>query len=208
VIALEKLVRNVTDNQTGFVKSTNADPGEIVEFQIRVTATNTVNNVIVSDTLPNRLAYVNGSLTVDNTANGSAINNITLGNLTNVTKTIKFRSTVAAASQFPDGVTTLTNVVNLTSSAGARTDHANVLVTKVTPPTPSIVLEKHVRNVSVNQVAFVKSTEATPGQVVEFQLKVMNDLRAPLEISLWEELVRQLSPPAQNIIPALLREPL
>jgi uncharacterized repeat protein (TIGR01451 family) len=181
-IALEKTVRNVTDNQSGFAKSTNADPGEVVEFQVKVTATNTVHNVVVSDTLPNRLTFVDGSLTLDGSTNNSGLNNIVLGTMTSTVKTLKFRATVSSADKFPTGITTLTNVANLSSSVGALTDHANVLVTKaVTPPpppppgSPVLSIQKTVRNyTAAPSSGFTELVDARKDEQVEFKIVVTN----------------------------------
>ncbi|HYC29700.1 MAG TPA: hypothetical protein VEB42_12800, partial [Chitinophagaceae bacterium] len=170
-INIEKKVRNISDNETSFVESTDADPNEIVEFQIQVPVTNTVHNITVSDVLPNRLNYVNNSLTVNNASAGNNLNSVVIGTATNTTKTVKFRATVADASQFSSGNTELINVASVTSDAGNKTDTAKVIVHKQAV-VANINIDKQVRNVSDNQSSFANSTNADPGEQVEFQLRV------------------------------------
>jgi uncharacterized repeat protein (TIGR01451 family) len=187
-ISFAKSVRNVSDNQTSFVETTNADPSEIVEFQLVGVVTGTVHNIMITDTLPPRLTYIDGSVTLNGQPVAVTNGVINVGTATNTSGVIKYRATVASADQFAVGTTTLTNLATLTSSAGTRSDSANVVVTKVAPPTPpppaptptptpvppptpTLVFDKTVRNVSDAQTAFVKSTQADPGDLVEFELK-------------------------------------
>jgi uncharacterized repeat protein (TIGR01451 family) len=191
-IGFEKLVRNVSDNQSTFSKSTNADTNEVVEYQIRLFTSGTVNNIVVSDTLPNRLDYIADTLTLDGTKIGNSLNSINVGSMTNQTKLIKYKAKIASISSFIQTSTTLVNNARLTSSAGSQVESANVVVQIVTTteptPTPSpsptptptptpvpppiIAIDKLVRNVSDNQTIFTDSTNADPGEQVEFQLKV------------------------------------
>ncbi|MBX4187918.1 MAG: DUF11 domain-containing protein [Candidatus Doudnabacteria bacterium] len=173
-VSFEKLVRNLSDNQTSYSKAVNAEPGEQVEFQLRVTTTETVNNITIDDMLPARLNFVDGSLTIDGSASiGNNLRSITVGTQSNVTKFVRFKANVSQADQFSEGATTLTNIANLFSSVGSRNDYANVVVIKTVPPvTPTIDVQKLVRNVSDNEANFVESTNANFGEQVEFQIKV------------------------------------
>lgn len=188
-INLEKVVRNVSNNQSQFVKTTSAEFGDQVEFQLRVTATATVNNIVLSDVLPTRLVYVNNSLRLEGAAAGNNLNNIVVGTMTNATKSVTFRATVADSAQFSGGQTTLVNTANLTSSAGNDTDTASVTVNKttVTPPPPPPVnpppppanpilsIQKTVRNATIAPNSnFVESVEARKDEQVEFKIVVTN----------------------------------
>jgi uncharacterized repeat protein (TIGR01451 family) len=127
------------------------------------------------------------------------LNNILVGTQNDSTKTVTLRATVAAASQFSEGTTTLTNTANLTSSAGNDSDTANVTVQKtvappppppppVNPPPPPVnpppppppaapvlSIQKTVRNATVAPSSnFVESVEARKDEQVEFKIVVTN----------------------------------
>lgn len=141
-ISLTKQVRNVSQNQASFQDEVSARFGEQVEFRMVVTATSgPVNNVTLRDTLPTRLQYITNSLTVDGSPTGNSYSNISLGNMTaSQSKQVTIRATVADATQFPVGLTILTNLVNVTSDSNAANADALVNVNKDnvvvnTPPT-------------------------------------------------------------------------
>jgi uncharacterized repeat protein (TIGR01451 family) len=136
-IAFDKTVRNVSANQSSFAKSINANFGDQVEFQLRVTVTGTVHNITINDMLPNRLAYVNNSLRLDGAAAGNNLSAISVGTMTGTTKNVTFRATVADSSQFSVGTTALINIATVSSSVGTRSSEAHVLVTKSPTPTPT-----------------------------------------------------------------------
>src|SRR5258708_2545716 len=173
-ISLTKNVRNVTKAQRVFLSSSTANPGDQVEFQMQVSASGgNVDNVIFSDQLPNRLIYVNNSLTVDGVASGNNLGVVSLGNFTSgLTKKVIIRATVAGTSEFPTGSTTLTNIANVTSNSNSSSASANVVVNigSVTPVV-NLNITKLVRNVTQNQSGFVKSAAANPGDTIQFQIQ-------------------------------------
>ncbi|MBX4191181.1 MAG: DUF11 domain-containing protein [Candidatus Doudnabacteria bacterium] len=173
-ISLTKNVRNVTQSQTIFAPSIAAKPNDQVEFQMVVTAeTGTVNNVIFSDTLPQKLTYVNNSLTVDGVPSGNNLGAVSLGNMSaNTRKTVVIRATVSAAGEFPVGSTTLTNTANITSSVGSATATAKVVV--AITGSSKISVDKQVRNITANDTTFGNDTSAKPGDTVEFRIVVDN----------------------------------
>src|SRR5258708_3943843 len=173
-ISLTKNVRNVTQGQTVFSSSSTANPGDQVEFQMQVSASGgNVDNVIFSDQLPNRLIYVNNSLTVDGVASGNNLGVVILGNFTSGrTKKVIIRAKVAGTSEFPTGSTTLTNIANVTSNSNSASASANVVVNigSVTPVV-NLNITKLVRNVTQNQSGFVKSAAANPVDTIQFQIQ-------------------------------------
>ena len=174
VIRIEKTVRNVSKNQDTFLKSIASDPGDLLEFRLDVIATvNTVSTVIVSDTLPNRLTYVSGSLKIDGADSGNSLSNISLGNINSgQTKSIVFRVNVAGSAQFDTESTTLTNSASLTSSVGSQSSTANVVVQKVIiGQNPFLTINKQVRSVTQNN-SFADTVNSTPGQQVEFRIEI------------------------------------
>lgn len=134
-LAIQKQVRNFTTGGAFNDVQTNADPGQTVEYKIAVSAaSNPVTNVFVRDTLDSRLSYVSGSLTLDGasisdsgffTSSGVSIDTVN----PNVNKELRFRATVAAASQFAVGTTTLPNTAFAFTSSQSVQDNANVIVT-------------------------------------------------------------------------------
>jgi uncharacterized repeat protein (TIGR01451 family) len=154
-INLTKVVRNVSDNQPIFAGVILADPNDQVEFQIRVEVSGTVNNIVVSDQLPQKLNFVNNSLTIDGVPAGNNLSSINLGNVSNQTKNIAFRANVADASQFPFGNTNLVNVASLTSSVGSRSGSATVVAGAI-PPSQLSCMPPVQNNVPINtNVTFV-----------------------------------------------------
>lgn len=173
-IDINKTVRNTNrGGSTAFTKSVNAQPNDVVDFQVVVTAgTNAaVNNIVVSDVLPSGLTYVPGSVTFNGTAvsdnlvngNGSTLGTLNAG----ASGTYQFSARVTQST-----AGTLINTASLTSSVGSKSDTANVVVAPIITPTGTINLSKFVRNVTAGHTAFVKQENAISGDVVEFQVVV------------------------------------
>ncbi len=174
-IDMEKTVRNVTQNQSAFVKSVTANPGDQVEFQLKVMVSGTVTNIKLVDTLPSRLLYVPNSLVVDGTPAGNLLSNIFLGTVTSTIKNVTFRATVADTAQFNVGTSSLVNTATMTSAVNNKTDTAEVVVNKAAPGTPNLTIAKTVRNISVDSnSAFVESVEVKKDEIAEFKIVVTN----------------------------------
>lgn len=129
-----KTVKNISDN-TDFLKSVSANPGEALTFRIRVKAgSSPVSNIVVVDTLPAKLIF-KGDLRVDNIlVSGDIFSGLNIGDLAAFQeKTITFRADVAGAEKFSFGKTSLINTASGASSQFSKTDTATVLVTKDAP---------------------------------------------------------------------------
>jgi len=178
-LSLTKQVRNVSQSQTTFVDSTYANFGEQVEFKMVVTVSGgPLTNVIFTDALPSRLSYINNSLTVDGAPAGNNLSNTNLGSFTaGQSKQVIIRATVANTSEFSTGLTTLTNVANVTSGATTATADADVLVNKdpviIIPGQPSLSITKQVRNITTNN-SFSSSTTASNNDTVQFRIVVQS----------------------------------
>ncbi|MBI3304819.1 DUF11 domain-containing protein [Candidatus Parcubacteria bacterium] len=178
-LALTKSTRNLSRNEVGLVRVTNASPLETVEFSVRVSSTGTApaQNISVQDFLPGGLTLISGSVRLDGNAQPDAIaTGIAVGTMPSGTsRTLTFQANVRDASFFAAGVTTLTNFATANaSSASSQSDTANVLVT-VNPapvPSPNLSVFKTVRNVTRNEISFVKSTGADPAQELEFSIRI------------------------------------
>jgi len=162
-LVIVKTVRNVTQSQVAFVKSTSANPTDQVQFQIQVTnnGTGAAQNVNVTDQLPN-FFFAGGATS------------FSLGNLAaGASQTVTLNASVAAETNFPVGSSSWTNTATATASnASTVSDTAVVNVNRTATGTPSLTITKTVRNLSSGQSTFTKSTSANPGEQVQFQIQV------------------------------------
>jgi uncharacterized repeat protein (TIGR01451 family) len=129
-----KTVRNLTAGSTNWASSTNAAPGDVLQFNIAIQATGnqSVNITNVKDTLPTNLIY-RDMLTIDGvTTAGNIISGINLGNVNaGQTRNIQYQVQVASAQNFSFGNTTLTSTVTATDSSGNQnTAQVSVIVTR------------------------------------------------------------------------------
>lgn len=159
-MSVNKLGRNLSDN-TAYGEITVSDPGEVIEFNIFITATGTgaLNDVIVKDILPADMSQY-GSLKIDNVlVEGDILAGLNIGALNpQQTKTITFQAVVAPAANFAFGTTSLINTVLVYNTGVSRTDTAsvNVIKTQVLGATdvPTGVLDSA-------KIAFIVSLMAT-----------------------------------------------
>ncbi|MBU4350843.1 hypothetical protein L6250_02155 [Candidatus Parcubacteria bacterium] len=131
-LSVNKLGRNLSDN-TAYGETTISDPGEVIEFNIFITATGNsiLNDIIVKDTLPANMSYY-GSFKVDNVlVGGDILAGLNIGTLNpQQTKTITFQAVVAQATNFAFGTTNLINTVLVYNTSISRTDTASVNVVR------------------------------------------------------------------------------
>lgn len=131
-LTINKLVRNLSDG-TVLADSVLADPGEVLSFSIQVTAGNTyLQNVIIKDTLPDKIAYRNNSLKIDSAlSSGDILSGLNIGNLSsNQTKTVTFDADILGSDKFNFGETQLINSVIAYSVEASGSDTAKIIVTK------------------------------------------------------------------------------
>ncbi|MCX6764460.1 MAG: hypothetical protein NTU58_02010 [Candidatus Nealsonbacteria bacterium] len=131
-IFTEKLARNLSDGGA-FANLIYADPGELISFSIRVRAENSsLYNVIVTDTLPDKLIYQNNSLQVNGTAvSGNIFSGLNIGDLSSgQEKTITFTAFLAGADKFNSGQNQLVNTALVSSSNNSNSKTATIVVTK------------------------------------------------------------------------------
>lgn len=201
---LEKEVRNVTENGSED-ESTTAQPGQTVEFRIRVSSTGngTVFQASVRDTLPAGLTYQAGTTTVDGApaADGIIGSGLNLGDLAQGrTVVVRFRATVAQEAYFSTGSTTLVNTVwARASNVPEEVDFA--FVTVMRGQGLDMTLVKLGRNLTRGDTAQTNPVYATPGQTVEFVLRVRNNAASPLA----DVLVRDIVPQGITFVPGTVR---
>lgn len=141
---VEKKVR--LNGQTDWnVSAIEAQPGQKVDYQIGYQNTGNSNqdNVIVRDTLPANVAYVQGSTTLKNaiypSGNGTNVasnavvgSGLDIGGYTPGSNAfVRFSATMPTNDQLEVcGKNTLRNTVRITTDNGTKTDTVDVIVTK------------------------------------------------------------------------------
>jgi len=128
--SIHKKVRNLSNGQNYFGESINANPGEVLEFQITIHSGSGIKNAKIKDILPNKISIRANSLKIDGQlVSGDITSEISLGDLSeNQTKTITFLADIASSSQFPFGETTLINTAVLSWDGNSLSDSATILV--------------------------------------------------------------------------------
>ena len=141
-LSVNKMVKNVSLNQTGFYEQTNASSGDTLEFEIRVQSTGTgaPTNVLVSDVLPSQVSYVGGSTRLNGkvTSDGIAGTGLNIGSLNpGATATIAFQATISASCADNQ---TLTNYGYVQASQVSRqsdTAQVRIVVRTCAPGNPT-----------------------------------------------------------------------
>jgi uncharacterized repeat protein (TIGR01451 family) len=134
--------------QNAFSKSVTTNPGNKVDYKIKYLNTGTVqqDNVTIKDVLPAGVTYVPGSTFVSNSATNNQWSAVTSDDVTKGGLNIgsyapggagyvKFTATVTGNDQLPMcGANTLVNSATANTQNGAKSDTANVVVTKTCQP--------------------------------------------------------------------------
>ncbi|MBU0476847.1 DUF11 domain-containing protein, partial [Patescibacteria group bacterium] len=134
-VSIKKLVRNMSDG-TGWASSVLADPDEIVSFSIEVIndGSNAAINVMVRDTLPNKISFQNDLKIDDISSGGDIMSGLSIGDLSpGQSKKITFKGMVAPKSQFGVGNTDLINAAVAFNQDLAVSASAKVIVSKTAP---------------------------------------------------------------------------
>jgi len=128
--SIQKKVRNLSDGQTQYFDSIYADPSEVLEFQIIFNSGSGAQNVVVKDTLPDKILIRQNSLKIDGAlASGDITSGISLGSLgANQTKIITFLADIAPSNQFSFGQTNLTNTATIYWNGNSISDSATIIV--------------------------------------------------------------------------------
>ena len=143
---VDKKVRVNNDGKAtgGWLESVNAQPGDTVDFLITYKNTGTIqqNNVVIKDTLPDYLTYVDDSTYFYNATNptssgGKKATNgkdvigigINIGNYApGADAMVKFSAKVAGKDKLPCGQSTITNTGRVETDNGSKEDTAKVIV--------------------------------------------------------------------------------
>ncbi len=205
LLTLQKTVRNITQG-SGEGDSTNANPTETVEFSLRVSSVGTgaVVNVMVRDALPAGLSSIPGSTTVDGapTSDGIVSTGLNLGDMSpGRTITVRFRATVASATFFASGTSVLTNTGYARGSNAPEVNDVAFVTIVNAPQSLTMSLVKMGRNITRGETGERTPVLSSPGQTIEFILRVRNTSNA----SLTNVMLRDIVPTGITAIPGSVR---
>jgi len=167
-----KTVKNLTKNEYNFSKSTTANQGDRLAFNLKIDSTGNAaaQNVVVSDQLPSQLSYAAGSTKIDGSpvSDGITSGGINLGSMNQGTsRNVTFEATVNA--------NTTASVTNfgfvMANNVSQKQDTATVCILGIVQ-NANLVIAKTVRNESNNEFSFSESTNAQEGDTVQFNLKI------------------------------------
>lgn len=177
-------VRNATQNSAQASQTIFANPGDTVEYVIRVGASGSTAllNSKISVAPSSQLSYVPGSTTVNGQAvpEGIAGSQVNLGNITpGSTVTVAYRAKAADAAAFPFGTTSLVSAATVigdnSPSASDNSAFVNVNRTQsviVGGNSYELSVQKFGRNATLQENSELPGVRATPGQTVEFFVHV------------------------------------
>ncbi|HET7736079.1 MAG TPA: choice-of-anchor P family protein, partial [Nocardioidaceae bacterium] len=172
-----KDVRNVTTNGS-FANTASASPGDTLEYRIVVTNTGnaTATNVVVTDEVKSLQTYVANSC-AGATCSFNATTKVVRWDIASIAPgaanavTLTFRVTLTGP--FNAGTTDVKNVA-VVDSATEDPHNTDETTTTVTASPNLDKGVKSVRNVSTNGT-FASTATASPGNVLEYQVKVTNN---------------------------------
>ena len=176
---ITKTVRNLTKG-TDLSSSVNADPGDHILFSISVSIPGdaaAATNVLVWDSLPSGLDYINGSTKIDNisTADGLISGGISLGTINpNQIKNITFETTVSSA-----GSQTLTNYA-YASADNITQRQASAQVAVGAAPLYDPDLSKQVANLTWSNGSGTDN-KARVGDVLQYTISYTNNANSTLD---------------------------
>lgn len=129
---IQKRVRNLSKGEIYFSKTTVAEPGERVEFEIKIDAGSGAKNLRLTDSLPEKMRIDQESLKINGSPfSGNILSGISLGDLSQgQTKTITFVAEIASKENFAFGVTNLSNMATIYWDGDSLSDYATVQVRK------------------------------------------------------------------------------
>jgi len=174
-LSINKLVKNVTKG-TGFSSSVSADSGNRVEFEITVTAfSGAVNNVRLTDSMPNDLTLVNGSVRLDGSgvSDSSFQSGLNLGNITaGQSRRVTFEAFAYAQNNVSQ--TVITNTATASSdNVGTVDDSATVYISQqIDNGFGRLTISKSVKKTADSY--YQNSVNVNSGETVSFEITVNN----------------------------------
>lgn len=132
-LTVSKLAKNITRSDEAWKEEIEAEPGDTLQIQIKITNTANiaVNDVKVKDIMSSKITYL-GNLIIDGQENNQNIKNgINLGTISgSQAKIITFNVKLAGKNDFSYGLTELINVANIYDGNFSLFDTAKINVTK------------------------------------------------------------------------------
>lgn len=194
-LSIAKLVRNVTQGSSQS-DSVIANPLQTVEFSIAITSSGagTVNAVTLRDALPSGLSYVVGSTTIDAIAatDGVVSTGLSIGNMAQGrTVTVRFYATIANASFFSSGTSSLTNTAFARGSNVSEVSDSAFISVMTAPPSLSISLTKMGKNITRGDTAESSPVRSSPSQTLSFVLRVRNTSSLPITDAVIRDILPQ-----------------
>ncbi|HNW96483.1 MAG TPA: hypothetical protein PLQ44_02415 [Candidatus Paceibacterota bacterium] len=168
-----------TSAQYFYSRSLSANPGQQVEFAVKIMAQGEgdLNNVVLKSNFPSKLSYVKGSSSIDDQkvddsiTSGLSVGNIALGSY----KIITFHAVVSGSSLFNYGNTSLIDELIMTAdNVDATVKDVTINVNRYKPQaSPSPTLELMAYNETQGQDATTVSSKS--GDVIWFVMLAKND---------------------------------
>ena len=141
-MTVEKLGRNLTDGGPWTIY-VSVEPNDVISFSIVVRAKDAkIYNIVVEDTLPDRMIYQSGSLKVSGiSSTGDIFSGLNVGDISaNKKKTITYNAYVAGLTHFNIGQTLLKNSVVVISEDTEieESDTINIMVNRIKTTTAAV----------------------------------------------------------------------
>ncbi|MDP2934209.1 MAG: hypothetical protein Q8N59_00340 [bacterium] len=188
-LGIDKLVRNVTKKSNSWTNILYVNPGDEIEFLIKIKSTNKeTNSVRVEDKLPPKMFYISDSTTVDGNyeVDGITTKNVYLSSVyPNLAREIKFRVKIAPESEFNLYPISLVNEAFAWGNDGKEIkDSVKLIINRPSQSSVkgvsivsgrSLSVIKTGRNITKNQSNLTDSFFADPGEEVEFLIQVGNN---------------------------------
>jgi len=118
-----------------------AQPGQVIGYKVIVKAVGgDLNNVTLTDRLPNGIINVSALIVDGQRVSGNIQNGINLGNINEGNSvTVTYLANIADESNFGYGQTSLTNIATATSNRGQASSQAVVIVSRQAVQAATIV---------------------------------------------------------------------
>ncbi len=200
-LQINKMARNITQGYGLFSESIYANPGDEIEFSIRITSVGneTAVNSRLRDELPSRLTYIADTTTVDGILRNNDIVNSTglaLGDLVvGAFREVRFKARVNS------GLSGTNITVNNIAYAWADktcsqiNDSAQIIISPTsTTPTYVLSITKSGKNITKGQTEWLDSISANPMDEIEFYIQVTNSGNADIgNVKIWDTLPENMS---------------
>ena len=131
-ISVQKMVANLS-NGSAYQSAVTAAPGDFVSFKIVISSASGGSDLTVSDIIPAGITNVRDVRLDGQPIDGSIASGINIGNLyPNQQRIVIFTATIGAASSFPYGQTTLTDIATARNSSMSNSSTAVIYVLRQT----------------------------------------------------------------------------